>query len=277
MICEPITETAWGDGEDFVGKNWATYFMYHVQPFLWPEGGTATIAFEDLPIGGGNDYDYNDFVVDVSVAGYYGGTGLGALVFTFEAQARGAAYHHDLHMLIPADTFGSEGVWALEFYDTDGTYLGYDSGSFDNTVDLDLTVFEDTWDALPPNPSQSWSGNTFDGSGLQPGRKTVVVFNFSDAFAFDLTTYTPEYVGVHGDNLFFDPYLHVRNTGEDIHIADSRLIVVPTDWEWPQETAAIWTVYPYNAGTGQGVTGGNPPTFTTYWYTETPTGNKWDP
>jgi hypothetical protein len=25
------TETAWGDGLDFDGKNWATYFMYHVQ------------------------------------------------------------------------------------------------------------------------------------------------------------------------------------------------------------------------------------------------------
>ena len=33
MICEPITETAWGDGEDFPGKNWATYFTYHVQPY----------------------------------------------------------------------------------------------------------------------------------------------------------------------------------------------------------------------------------------------------
>jgi len=27
-------ETAWGDGEDFPGKNWATYFTYEIQPFL---------------------------------------------------------------------------------------------------------------------------------------------------------------------------------------------------------------------------------------------------
>jgi len=251
----------------------------HFQPYcmLWPEGGTATIAFEDLPIGGGNDYDYNNFVTDVSVVGHYSEAGMAQLKFTFDAQARGAAYHHDLHLLIPASTFGSGGVYIMEFYETDGSFIGSTSGSFVNTADLDLTIFADTWNALPPNPGQSWSGNTFDGSGLQPGRRTVVTFEFTTAFAFDLSTYTPEYVGVHGDNLFFDPYLYVWNTGESIHITDPRLIVVPTDWEWPQERAAIWTVYPYNTGTGEGVTAGDPPTFTTYWYTETPTPYKWTP
>ena len=32
MICEPTeptAETAWGDGEDFNGKNWAMYFEYN--------------------------------------------------------------------------------------------------------------------------------------------------------------------------------------------------------------------------------------------------------
>jgi hypothetical protein len=31
MICEPVTETAWGFGLGFPGKNWATYFIYNVQ------------------------------------------------------------------------------------------------------------------------------------------------------------------------------------------------------------------------------------------------------
>lgn len=272
-------ETAWGAGDDFPGANWATYFTYHVQPYevLWPEGGTATIAFEDLPIGEGNDYDYNNFVTDVSVVGTYSYMGLTELKFTFEAQARGAAYHHDLFLFIEANTFDSSGIYTITLYETDGSMLISMAAPFDNTLDFDRKIFADTWLALPPNPGQSWSGNTFDASGVQAGRMTVITFEFDTAFAFDLSTYTPEYVGVHGDNLFFDPYLHVWDTGEDIHITDPRLIVVPTDWEWPQETAAVWTVYPYNTVTGQGVTAGNPPTFTTYWYTETPTGSKWTP
>ena len=271
-------ETAWGAGDDFPGKNWATYFTYHVQPYevLWPEGGTATIAFEDLPVGGGNDYDYNDFVTDVSVVGAYSYEGLMELKFTFEAQARGAAYHHDLFLFIEANTFGSSGIYTITLYETDGSMLISMAAPFDNTLDFDRKIFADTWLALPPNYG-GWSGNTFDGSGVQPGRMTVVTFEFDTPFAFDLSTYTPDYVSVHGDNLFFDPYLYVWDTGEEIHITDPRLIVVPTDWEWPQETAAIWTVYPYNIGTGEGVTSGDPPAFTTYWYTETPTSNKWTP
>jgi hypothetical protein len=31
MICEPVTETAWGFGLGFPGKNWATYFIYTIQ------------------------------------------------------------------------------------------------------------------------------------------------------------------------------------------------------------------------------------------------------
>jgi len=63
-------------------------------------------------------------------------------------------------------------------------------------------------------------------------------------------------------------------------LGDSRVIVTPNNWIWPEEFAAIWTVYPYNGGTGEGVKEGNPPTFTQQWYIETltnPTTFKWDP
>ncbi|MFX0105536.1 MAG: hypothetical protein ACFE75_08600, partial [Candidatus Hodarchaeota archaeon] len=79
LECIPIyqSETAWGDGYEFPGKNWATYFIYTVQgvdiPEVWPEGGTLSIAYEDLPIGGGNDWDYNDFVVDIDVLAIFFG------------------------------------------------------------------------------------------------------------------------------------------------------------------------------------------------------------
>jgi len=242
-----------------------------------PEGGIATVVFEDLPIDGGNDYDYNDFITDVSVFGTYSQGNLAQLEFTFEAQARGSIYIHDFHLLIPAATFGSDGTYTIELYETDGTLLSSTPGSFSEDTDLDLVIFDDTWDALPPNPGQSWYGNTVDGSGVQPGRVTKVFLNFDTPFAFDLGDYSPEDVGVHGDSLFFDPYLYVRDTDEDIHITDQRLVVVPTDWEWPEDKAAIWTVYPYNSTTDEGVIAGSPPSFTQYWYTETPADKKWTP
>jgi len=243
----------------------------------WPEEGRATVAFEDLPMGAGNDYDYNDFVPGVSILGIYSDEGLVRLTFTFDAEARGASFHHDFNMLIPADTFGSGGAYLIEYFETDGSLISSTSSSFDNTADLDLVIFANTWEALPPNSGQPWSGNTYDGSGLQLGRRTIVTFEFTTPFAFDLTAYSPEYVGVHGDNLFFDPHLYVWDTGQVIHITDSRLIVVQTDWEWPEEEVGVWNVYPYNPATGEGVTAGDPPTFTTYWYTETPTDEKWTP
>ncbi len=218
---------------------------------------------------------------DVSIVGTYTGTGLlEQLEFTFEAQARGALFHHDFHLNISKDTFGSSGVYNIEYYDTDGSLISSTSSSFDHTAGLDLTIFADTYDALPPNDPRpypfNYTGNAVDGSGLQPGRKTIVTFVFTSAFSFPLSTYTPEYVGLHGDNLFFDPYLYVLDTTQTIHITDIRLIIVPIDWEWPQETKGIWLVYPYNGTEGVYPSAGGP-IYTQYWYTVTPTGLKWNP
>lgn len=242
-----------------------------------PEGSTATVAFEDLEIDGWYDYDYNDFVTDVSVFGIYSRGNLAQLEFTFEARARGSIYVHDLHLLIPASTFGSDGTYTIELYETDGTLLSFTAASFTGNTDVDLVIFDNTWDALPPNPGQDSKGNTIDGCGVQPGRVTKISIDFDTPFAFDLGDYSPEGVGVHGDSLFVDPYLYVRDTDEEIHITDQRLVVVPTDWEWPEDHAAIWTVYPYNSSSGEGVLAGDPPSFTTYWYAEPPTDKKWTP
>jgi hypothetical protein len=45
MICEPVTETAWGNGTDFEQVTWAMYFAYHIQlvPCMTP-GGDLTIT-----------------------------------------------------------------------------------------------------------------------------------------------------------------------------------------------------------------------------------------
>jgi len=227
-----------------------------------------------------NDYDYNDFVVDIGIDGLYIQEYLVELNFAFEAMARGAAYHHDLLLFIPSGTFGTDGTYTLTYYDKDGNPIGSPvTAPFLDTSDINLMIFLDTWYALPPTPPHQWCANAIDGTGIQIGRTTTVQFNFSGFFcdALDLDDYTLDYIGVHGDNLFFDSQLYVRNTGEYINKGDPRFIPAPDNWIWPEEFAAIWTVYPYNGGTGEGVTEGNPPTFTQHWYNEPPTTYKWDP
>jgi hypothetical protein len=59
-------ETAWGDGDDFPGKNWATYFTYRVQPFKgWNLPDTATVQY----VFSGGD-SYFDGILSNVPAGY---------------------------------------------------------------------------------------------------------------------------------------------------------------------------------------------------------------
>jgi len=225
-----------------------------------------------------NDYDYNDFVVDIDIDGLYIQNYLVELNFTFEAMARGAAYHHDLLLFIPSGTFGVDGTYTLTYYDKDGNPIGSSiTAPFLDTSDINLIIFPNTWDALPPTPPHSWCANAIDGTVLQLGRTTTVQFNFSGFFcdALDLDDYTLDDIGVHGKDLFFNPQLYVRDTGEYIDQDDPRFIPAPDNWMWPQEFAAIWTVYPYDGS--KGVQSGNPPTFVGQWYTVPPTTYKWDP
>lgn len=72
-ICYYMLETAWADGLDFPGKNWATYFTYTIQSaetyFIeYPETGFVYIGYEDNPSG---DFDYNDFGMTFSFEEVY--------------------------------------------------------------------------------------------------------------------------------------------------------------------------------------------------------------
>ncbi len=234
-------------------------------------------------VGNSNDYDYNDFIVKLNVKGEYVQGFLTKLTFVFEAMARGAAYHHDLNLLITSGTFGEDGNFTLTRYDKYGNQIYSTQNKFQDSSNIDLEIFSDTWQAIesnPPGSEYTFSANTVDNSGTQIGRKTVVTFNFSGFFGPDhiiLSDYTLDYIGNHAENMFFDLYLHVWDTDEDIHKGGSRVLATPADWEWPQERAPIWDVYPYNSVTGEGVKEGSIPMFTNHWYTESPTNKKWEP
>ncbi|MFX0040837.1 MAG: hypothetical protein ACFFAB_15975 [Candidatus Heimdallarchaeota archaeon] len=233
-----MEETAWGAGIDFPGSNWATYFTYTVQGEtydIWPEGGTISIAYEDMPIDGGNDWDYNDFVVDIDVLAVFFGTSIDRdliqINFTIHPEVKLAGYHHMMHL--DADTFTGDGNYELY---RDGSLIISDI--YDHNVGIDVVLVPDT-NMLPT--------------------EVILSITFDEGCEFEFPEWDQNLY--HGENLFYDPYLHVINTGQDIRRGDSRMLTVPTDWSWPfPDGTRIWTVYPK-------VTEGNPPTFIPYWWT----------
>ena len=230
-----------------------------------------------------NDWDYNDFIVDLNMTGYYIDNDpiLVQLNLIFEAMARGAAYHHDYSFFLPPGFFGCNSTAVIDYYETDGTHISTNTINYEDEDPILITIFSNTWTALPPIAGHPWATNAVDGTGIHPGRITTVEFTFEGFFCvneLNLDDYTLDYVGVHGHNLFFDTPLHVWDTGEIIHKGDDRYLITPNNWEWPQEYAPIWDVYPYNPVTEEGVyEARSPPVFTQHWYTETPTTWKWDP
>jgi hypothetical protein len=242
--CVPIFqyETAWGDGLDFPGKNWATYLVYTVQGVIaqaWPEGGVTTVAFEDLPLGDpGSDWDYNDWVADISILATYWGTEydkvLTQMDFTITPQIKLAGYTHVMHL--DSNVFSCDGTFELY---SDGNLV--DWGDYITGTGIDVVLVPDT--GSPPDNVQ-------------------LVLYFDPGCPFDFSAFDP-YSSYHGEGLFFDPYIYVNNTGQEIHTGDPRMLTVPTDWEWPAEAQRIWYKYPKVGAVVNPYFG---PIFIPYWW-----------
>jgi hypothetical protein len=280
-------ETAWGCGPDgdgcleFPGKNWATYLIYTLQceqEEEWPEGGVITVAFEDLPEGAGNAWDYNDWVADIQTKATFFGTttdrDLIKMDFLFMPEARGAGFNHAFHMLIPADTFGCDGTSTLTLYGENGVQLGQSIAAFDASMDNDFTTIPDTTEALPGKLTNSIEppgivshyptmGNTNVNAPqhepyVNPKRAATLSIDFGAGCPFDFPALAPG-TQFHGEGLFFGPYLYVKNTGQEIHVADPRMLTVPTNWMWPEAGIGVWLAYPH-------VDEVIPPTFYPSWW-----------
>jgi LruC domain-containing protein len=234
---------------------------------VWPPDGEVTIGFEDLPLGS-SDYDYNDWVSTFSVKGTYDTRGrLWGLEFSNRPHARGAGYDHAQHIAIPGSVIRASGSYVVRWYRPDGTLISEAAPvPFAAGQALDIVSFANTAKALPGKMP-----NTTDCTGLVEGNEMRLGLRFARSFLFDLGDLSPDAVGPHGAELFFDPYLHVHNTGQDIHQGDRRMVVVPRSWAWPQEGTPIWTAY-------QGcVFKGDPPRFNPGWYYCTPTAGIFQP
>jgi hypothetical protein len=243
--CGTVDETAWGFGPEFTeGRSWAMYFLYTVQGeifWYWPDGGTMSVAYEDLPIGGGNDWDYNDLVVDIHIeALYYGNSeyqNLEQITFTITPEAKMAGYTHVMHLAI-GGIFECDGEYELY---RDGSLV--DSGDYIDATGIDVVLI--------PN------------SGSLPD-EVILIITFDGYCGFEFTDW--DHDTFHGESLFYDPYIYVNPTGEEIHAdaesPDIRLLTVPTDWQWPTpDGRSIWLCYPDVTPPP-----GNPPDFEPYWW-----------
>ena len=204
---------------------------------------TVSLAYEDLPREnapfGGNDYDYNDFVVDV-VAEANGGSnpGIESLSIDFIPKARGAGWTHEFSItnggVLP------DGDYSLEILDADGDEVDTDSGSFDAGDSIDIfTGGFDSGAIFPANETNAWPGDEC----VPPAYTAAVEIDFDENWVPDVDEL--DFTAPHGDGLFFDPELFVNESPHDalIEVGDIRLLSVPTDWKWPAENTHIAEAY----------------------------------
>jgi hypothetical protein len=197
---------------------------------------TVSMAYEDLPTNLGNDWDYNDAVIDVAplFLDVSANHDLLAVRFTM-SQELGAGptggmsgFHHTFSLRPYPNAFSCDGSYTLEVTTNGSTSTS--TGAY--TRGRSFVIIPDTAD--PPDLVEltinfdppSGGGCPFDLAGFDP-----------------VSTY-------HGQWLFFDPWLYVINTQEEIHVirtgqGEARILSVPSDWQWPTPDGyPIWNAYP---------------------------------
>ena len=234
------------------------------------QGGTVSIAFEDLEIAESSDYDYNDWIVDLTINTTYDGDtpNLTSITFDILPKARGAGHDHRFHILIPADTFAENGSYNLVITGASGS----DSGIYNSGNDMDFIVIPDTRASLGGETHNHTNTKEVEGP-TAPTVTATLTIAFDKPFYYDFSQYDPYSAdSMHGEGLFFDPYIEV-DTGTnnqfdlanyEVHKEDPRILTVPDTWLWPEEGIAIWNVYESS------VTAGSPPTFSPAWWTVSP-------
>lgn len=124
----------------------------------------------------------------------------------------------------------------LNVYDGDENLITSDSDSFGSSEGIDFTILT-TSDAFP-----SMTNTDESKAYIMTDRTVNLTLEFEEGCDFSFSEYDP-YNGFHGEGLFFDPYLYVKNNDEIVSAGDVRMLTVPVDWMWPEEQKAIWNVY----------------------------------
>lgn len=232
-------ETAWGDGSDFPGKNWAMYFNYTTQcpTVTWPEEGTAYIGYEDRPTG--SDFDYNDFGMNMSLVETYTGGYLSSIHLEFEYVVRLAGDRHDIHIKRILDSATTYNYTVARSLVAVGTEIA--TGSYSGSDDFDVIVF----DSNHHNPGETVEIDITITVGSEPYNPSV----------------TPPRFDLDPVFFYYDPWMRDKSYGpNNWHIDDMQaaalplpttgydvpyILVVPyTDWPTPAEAQVITNPYP---------------------------------
>lgn len=199
---------------------------------------STTVGFEDLPLGTGNDWDYNDAVIRVLFEPAFSPSqDLLSITLNFTQPVNLSAYTHQF--FIQPDVFVCDGTYSQT---RNGVQVATDE-PYQNGQDL--LIIENTGN--PTNTSEL----TINFDVPSPGDCPLDLSGFDPIGTF------------HGEGLFFVPRIEVNNTGESITPGDPRLLGVPIDWIWPDEKQAIWLVYPDVSPPVVIVEG---PVFTPFWW-----------
>jgi LruC domain-containing protein len=217
-----------------------------------------TFAFEDL-IGGDNDADYNDLVIQ---AKYYETVGslneVQKIDLVFYARARGALYDHDFKIDIPV-----VGKSTLNIVRFNSIGIIESEETLSRSGEISVSLFPSTKEILPPNGNRYYysanTDTTRNSNGFPPclitSWKTLVSIQIQDPGS-----------NILGQQLIppYDPYMTVKPTDAspldyyDLHIYEvtgsgtfmmdgqtfPNGIIVPSNWSWPLEQVLIYDVYP---------------------------------
>jgi uncharacterized repeat protein (TIGR01451 family) len=243
---DPVSRNDSSTDTDNVLKNvYKVYLPFTVWQRVetWTAEWDVTLGFEDLPLKtGANDFDYNDWTVDVNSVISYSINGTNSLMneikMVFVPQARGGAYQHEFQVRLPAKLLASSGKVIVTIYDQGHQVLGAQTTPFASGEETLLTIFPNTADVFPGSIVNTIEGQPDDAPKLTADVQIV----FDTPFAFNVNA--SDLSQPHGEGLFFDPLLNVLDTGEQIHSGDVRLLSVPsTHWLWPEEGVRIDRAY----------------------------------
>jgi hypothetical protein len=216
---------------------------------------STSVGFEDLPLVPieGNDWDYNDALVEVSFNPTFSADNdLESITFQFVQPVNISVNTHEFH--IQPDVFQCGGTYSLTRSDFEGDEV--EAGPY--TSGQDLMIFDST--ELPDDCTPNTATLEINFDVPSPG-----------ACSLDLSGYDP--IGTfNGEGLFYVPSLVVKHPANDedswperwftikpTDPPDRRIIGVPEKWIWPREGVPLWNVYPL-------VTPPPPPLFQPFWW-----------
>jgi LruC domain-containing protein len=171
------------NGTDYAYRAWAvdddgntsarSPVVWATPSFVEARTTDQVVAFEDMIGPGANDWDYNDFIVrEVVRESYTQAGGLFRIEIDYEPLARGAGYVHELRQRVAL-----VGTWSatLQRFAPGDPSTPVSEQQLDGNGPLDVAIYDDTRDALPPDVEGFSNTPTEQGSWSAPTTAKLVV------------------------------------------------------------------------------------------------------